>query len=411
MLLDIGPLKRHRDFRLLYAGQFVSAIGSFLTYVALPVQIYDLTKSSAIVGLLGTAQLIPVAITALWGGAVADRVDRRRLLLWCEALLILGSLALVLNSMLPKPSVTTLFLIAAFMSGMSGFHSPALESLTPQLVDRDELAAVSALSSLHRTVAAVGGPALAGICIATFGLPFAFGLDVATFVVSLCALAAIRSIPPAEHAPPVSFASIREGLSYAMSRQELIGSYVVDIIAVMCAMPMAVFPALAEHWGGPHAVGYLYSAMSVGALLITLFSGWTKHVSRRGAGIALAAIAWGMAIIALGYANSLVLAVTCLILAGAADMVSGLFRMTLWNETIPTHLRGRLAAIEQLSYMTGPLLGNARVGFMAERFGVARAITWGGIACVVGVTALLPLIPRFWLYRREEVTRAAHPIR
>jgi MFS family permease len=410
MLLDITPLRRHRDYRLLFVGQFVSAIGNFLTYVALPVQIYDLTKSSALVGMLGAAQLIPLAITALWGGAFADAADRRRLLLWCEGFLLFGSLLLMINSMLPQPSVTLLFAAAAFISAVSGFHSPALESLTPQLVERDDLPAVSALASLRGTVAAVAGPALAGICIATFGLQFAYGVDVATFAASLLSLAAIHSIPLAESAPPAGFKSIREGFVYAASRPELIGTYVVDIIALTCAMPMAVFPALAEQWGGAKAVGYLYSGMSVGALVLTLFSGWSKHVERRGAAVIIAATVWGVAITALGHATSLVVAVACLAIAGAADMVSGLFRMTIWNETIPTHLRGRMAAIEQLSYMTGPLLGNARVGFMAQRFGVAHAITWGGMACVVGVIACVPLLPAFWRYRRDEVADAPNQI-
>jgi MFS family permease len=402
VLLDLTPLRRHRDFRLVFAGQFVSALGSFLTYVALPVQIYDLTKSSAIVGLLGTVQLVPLAVTALWGGALADAMDRRRLLLRSEALLLCGSLALALNSLLPHPSVVLLFAVAAFMSAVNGFHTPALESLTQKLVPVDDLPAVSALTSLRGTTAMVAGPALAGVCIATLGLPFAFAVDAATFAVSLVALSRIRSMPPAESAPPAGFASIAQGLTYAASRPELIGTYVVDLVALTFAMPMAVFPALAARWGGATAVGYLYSAMSVGALVLTLFSGWTRKVHRRGAAVVIAAATWGAAITALGYAKSLPLAVACLALAGAADMVSGLFRMTIWNETIPPDLRGRMAGIEQLSYMSGPLLGNARAGFMAQRFGVARAIVWGGLMCVGGVCACVPILPAFWRYRRAE---------
>jgi MFS family permease len=402
MLLDLSPLRRHRDFRLVFIGQLVSALGTFLTYVALPVQIYGLTKSSAAVGLLGTAQFVPLAFTALWGGAVADAIDRRRLLLWCETLLLCGSLALCVNSLQPHPSVGLLFVVAALMSAVNGFHTPSLESLTPRLVARDDLPAVSALTSLRGTSAAIAGPALAGVSIAVLGLPFTFGMDVATYAISLIALSAIRSMPPADDAPPAGLASILGGLKYASSRPELIGTYVVDIVAMTFAMPMAVFPALASQWGGSYAVGYLYSALSVGGLCVTLFSGWTRHVQRRGAAVVLAATAWGMAIIALGFAKSLPLAVACLVLAGAADMVSGLFRMTLWNETIPSHLRGRMAGIEQLSYMTGPLLGNARAGLMAERFGLARSIVWGGLICVGGVLACVPLLPAFWRYRKED---------
>jgi MFS family permease len=402
MLLDISPLRRHRDFRLVFIGQLVSSFGSFITYVALPVQVYDLTKSSAVVGLIGTVQLVPLFATALWGGAVADALDRRKLLLRCEALMMLGSVALVLNSLAEEPSLTLLFVVAAFMSAVNGFHRPALEAITQKLVAFEELAAVSALSSLRGTSAAILGPAVAGVLIAAFGLPVAYGVEVATFAISIAALAGIRAMPPAERPPQVGIASVVEGLRYAASRPELVGTYAVDILAMTFAMPMAVFPALAEQLGGTATVGYLYSAMSVGALLVTVFSAWTRRVERRGAAVVIAAVLWGLAICALGYAPSIEAAVVCLALAGAADMVSGLFRMTIWNETIPPALRGRMAGIEQLSYMTGPLLGNARAGFMAERFGLARSIVWGGLICVGCVAACVPLLPRFWRYRRTQ---------
>jgi MFS family permease len=401
MLLDISPLRRHRDFRLLFAGQLVSAFGSFLTYVALPVQIYDLTKSSAIVGLIGAVQLVPLAFTALWGGAFADALDRRRLLLWCEVLLMIGSLALALNSLLPHPSITLLFVIAAFMSAVNGFHTPALQSLTPRLVEVDELPAVSALSSLRGNGAAIVGPALAGLCIQAFGMSFTFGIDALSYALSLMAISGIRAMPPADGAQPAGIGTIMEGLRYAASRPELIGTYVVDIVAMTFAMPLAIFPALATQLNTPYEVGYLYSAMSIGGLAITLFSGWTAGVQRRGAAVVIAAGLWGIAIVALGYATSLTAAIVCLAFAGAADMVSGLFRMTIWNETIPTELRGRMAGIEQLSYMSGPLLGNARAGFMAERFGLARSIIAGGIICVAGVAACVPALPAFWKYRAD----------
>jgi MFS family permease len=270
------------------------------------------------------------------------------------------------------------------------------------LVPREDLPAVSALTSLRSTVAAIAGPSLAGVCIAKLGLPYTFGADALTFAVSLVALWAIHAMPPSENAPSAGLSSILEGLNYARSRPELIGTYVVDIVAMTFAMPMAVFPALADQWGGASAAGYLYSAMSVGGIFVTLFSGWTKGVHRRGAAVVIAAALWGVSIIGLGYANSLPVALACLACAGAADMVSGLFRMTIWNETIPSELRGRMAGIEQLSYMSGPLLGYARAGFMAELFGLARSIILGGIVCAVCVLACVPLLPAFWHYRSEK---------
>ena len=406
MLLDISPLRRHRDFRLVFVGQLVSAFGSFFTYVALPVQIFELTHSSTVVGLLGTVQLVPLAFAALWGGAVADALDRRTLLLRCEGLMTCGSLVLVGNALLPQPSVALLFVVAAFMSAVNGFHRPALEAITQKLVTFGELRAVSALTSFRGATASIAGPALAGVCIAALGLPLTYVVEVATFAVSLAALAAIRSMPPAEHAQPAGLRTILEGLRYAAGRPELLGTYAVDVVAMTFAMPMAVFPALAEHFGGAYAVGYLYSAMSVGALLVTIFSAWTRRVERHGAAVLVAALFWGLAILALGYAGSLPVAFACLAAAGAADMVSGLFRMTIWNETIPPTLRGRMAGIEQLSYMTGPLLGNARAGFMAERFGLARSIIWGGLLCVGCVAACGPSLPAFWRYRRPSAISA-----
>ncbi|MEO7037221.1 MAG: MFS transporter [Polyangiaceae bacterium] len=399
MFIDVSPLRRHPDFRSLYAGQLVSSLGSMLTYVALPVQIYTITRSSSLVGLLGAVQLVPIAATALWGGAFADAVDRRRLLRSAELLLCSGSIALAINASLPHPSVVLLFVVAAIMSAVMGFHTPALESLTPRLVAANDLASVSALTSLRGTTAAIVGPSLAGVCIQAFGLPFTFALDAGTFALSLLALSRIPPMPPAEDAQPAGLATILEGLRYAASRPELIGTYVVDIVALSCAMPMALFPALGAQWGGTTSVGYLYSAMSVGAFAVSVFSGWTRTFRRRGAAVILAAATWGLAIVALGHAPSLLAAMACLVVAGAADMTSGLFRMTIWNESIPSSLRGRMAGIEQLSYMTGPLLGNTRAGLMAGRFGLARAITWGGLLCVGGVAACIPLLPAFWRYR------------
>jgi MFS family permease len=402
LLIDVSPLRRHRDFRLVFTGQLVSAFGSFLTIVALPVQIYELTKSSAMVGLLGTVQIVPLAATALWGGAYADSLDRRKLLMSAEVLLLLASIALFANSLRAHPSVALLFLIAAFASAVTGFHTPALQSLTPQLVEAEELPAVSALTSLRGTIAAIAGPALAGLCIAKLGMAATYAIDAATYAASLVAISFVRAMPPAADSEPAGLRSILEGVRYAASRPELIGTYLVDIVAMTMAMPMALFPALAAQWGGAGDAGYFFSAMSVGALVVTVFSAWTRNFERRGAAIVIAAAVWGLAIAALGHAPNRAAAIGCLVLAGAADMISGIFRMTIWNETIPAKLRGRMAGIEQLSYMSGPLLGNARAGLMAERFGLVRAITWGGLACVAGVLACVPTLPGFWKYRAPE---------
>src|SRR5262245_46646905 len=399
MILDISPLRRNRDYRLLYIGQLVSAFGSMITYVAVPEQIWELTHSSFTVGMLGAVQLVPLLLFALWGGAYADSMDRRKLLLISEALLALGSLSLAVNAVLSRPSVMLIFVVSGAMSAANGFHRPALDALTPRLVDRDDLKAVSALSSLRYSLSAIAGPALGGVLIASFGMVSTYAIDFVTYLVSLLALAAIRGMPPPEGRKP-GLRAIAEGLRYATSRPELIGTYVVDIVAMMFAMPMALFPSMAERWGGAQALGGLYSAMAVGFLASTVVSGWTKKVDRHGVAVIVGATVWGIAIVGLGFASGYFAALFCLALAGAGDNVSAIFRGTIWNETIPGDLRGRLAGVEMISYLSGPLLGNVRAGWVASLSSNELSIVSGGVICIIGILLCIPLLPKFWHYRR-----------
>jgi MFS family permease len=343
-------------------------------------------------------QLVPLLIAGLFGGALADAVDRRRMLVISEALMAVGSLGLLINAALPHPSAVALFALSALMSGVNGFHRPALDALTPRLVDPDDLPAVAALGSLRFNVGAIGGPACAGLIIANYGIPPIYIIDVVSFGASVACLIALRQMPAPTPGEASSLARIAEGLRFARSRPELIGTYVVDVVAMTFAMPMALFPSMGQRWGGASATGWLYSSMAIGSLLMTIFSGWTSRVRRQGAAVVWAAAAWGVAVVALGFVDTLPLAVGCLALAGAADMVSGLFRMTIWNQTIPDTLRGRLAGVEMISYMTGPLLGNARAGFVATSFGEQVSIVSGGALCVLGVLACVPLLPGFVRY-------------
>lgn len=401
MLINLRPLRKHRDFRFLYFGQAVSYLGSMMSYVAIPYQVYQLTGSSFSVGLLGTVQLIPLLLAALWGGALADAMDRRKLLLRSELLMTLGAGALAVNAWLPQPSLWLIFVVTGALSAINGFHRPALDSLTPRLVDREDLPAIAALGSLRFSVGSIVGPAIGGILIAGAGLGITYVLDTLSFAVSLWAIWKIRAIPVATDAAPPSLKAIWEGIDYARKRPELVGTYLVDIVAMTFAMPMALFPALAEGWGGAQAAGWLYSAMSIGSLVLTILSGWTSKVRRHGAAVILAAALWGVAIIGLGFAPNLATAVLCLAVAGAADMVSGIFRGTIWNETIPTELRGRLAGVEMISYMSGPLLGNARAGWVASVSSNSLSILSGGVLCVAGVLLCIPLLPGFWRYRAD----------
>jgi len=399
MILDISPLRKYRDYRLLYTGQLVSLFGSMVTTVAVPVQVYNLTHSSFMVGLLGTVQLAPLLIFALLGGAYADSMDRRRLLVVSEILLALGSAALMINALVSHPSVILIFIVSAAMSALNGFHRPALDALTPRLVERQDLRAVAALSSLRFSISSIVGPALGGLLIWKLGMASTYAIDVVSFVISLVALASIRSMPEKEKVK-ASLGSIVEGMRYAISRPELIGTYVVDMMAMTFAMPMALFPAMAEGWGGPVAVGWLYAAMPIGALLATLLSGWTSKIDRHGVYVVIGAAIWGVAIIGLGFSHSLIAALIFLAIAGAGDNISVIFRSAIWNETIPTEFRGRLAGVEMISYLSGPMLGNTRAGWVASISSNGYSIVSGGFICLAGVLICIPLLPAFWKYRR-----------
>jgi MFS family permease len=406
--IDIGPLKRHRDYRLLFAGQALSFFGAMVTYVALPFQLYHLTGSSLAVGLLSLAELVPLLVTAFIGGALADAVDRRRMLQLAELSLGLATTVLFLNSLLDEPKTWVLFAVAPLMAALDGFQRPALDSMVPRLVSRDELVAASALDSFRGTVGMIAGPAVGGILIATIGLPATYGLDVATCAASVFALALMRAVPPPPDADRPSLGSIVEGMKYAWSRQELLGSYGVDIVAMFFGMPIALFPAIATQYGGAEVLGLLYAAPSVGALLASLTSGWASRVHRHGLAIIWAAASWGIAIAVFGLVSNLWLALGFLGLAGAADMISGVFRGTLWNQTIPDRLRGRLAGIEQVSYSSGPLLGNLEAGVVASLASVRASVVSGGVLCVLGVGLFALALPAFRRYdARVPLTQSA----
>jgi MFS family permease len=404
---DLRPLRRHRDYRLLTVGQSVSFFGSMVTYVAVPYQVYELTDSSLAVGLVGVVQMVAILALAFLGGALADAADRRRLVQRSEAGELVCCLALLGNSALADPQVWVVFLLAGVMAGLNAIQRPALQGLVPRIVDRDELTAAGAIDALTRTVGMIAGPAFAGLLLAGPGLEIAYAVDAATFAVSLVALMLMRASPPPPDAEPPSFRRVLEGLRYARSRPELIGTYLIDMAAMFFGMPMALFPALAERFGGSTALGALYAAPSVGAFLATVTSGWTGRVHRHGRAISVAAALWGLAIVGFGLAPWLWLALLALAAAGAADMVSGIFRMSMWNRTIPDHLRGRLASIEMLSYTSGPLLGNAEAGAAASLVGLRGAVVSGGVLCVVAVAGTAAALPVFWAYdaRRDQTPR------
>jgi MFS family permease len=399
-LINLSVLRRNRNYRFLFIGQFISLFGTMITTVALPYQIYHLTQSTLMVGLLSLVQLLPLLVTALIGGALADRHHRRTLLLISEGLLAIGCLLLALNAYQPHPQVYVLFIVAFFMSGITGLHRPALDSINQQIVDKKDFPMVSALTTFNFSVGMIAGPAVGGIIIGHFGIGVTYLVDFATFLISLLNLLCIRNIPKPDTIPTESaLSSVKEGFFYALSRQELMGSYVVDFFAMVFGMPMALFPAIAEHRGGVQTLGMLYSAPAVGALLISLCGGLVEKIKRHGAAIAVSAIFWGVAMIGFGLSENLYLGLFFLMLAGLFDALSGMFRQILWNETIPNNYRGRLSGIEMISYLSGPKLGDTEAGLVAAAFGITASVVSGGILCVVSVGICCFVLPKFWRYR------------
>ena len=401
--LDLTPL-RHRDFRLLFWGQMVSFLGSQVTMVAIPFQVYELTRSPLLVGLLGIVELVPMLGLSLVGGAFADAHDRRKMVLGTEIAFTVLSSLLLLNALQPEPSLLAIYVLAALHAGLVALQRPSMDALLPRLVERHELTAAGALSMLRGSLGMLLGPAIGGVLISAVGLPLTYGVDVISFVGSLVALALMKAVPPAADAARPSLRGVLDGLNFARSRPELMGTYIIDLVAMFFGMPSALFPAIADAMGGPSVLGLLYSAPALGAFIATGTSGWATHVRRHGLAVVIAATAWGVAIALFAFATTPAMAVVLLAAAGGADAISAIFRSTIWNQTVPDALRGRLASIEMVSYMSGPLLGNAESGIVASAFSVPVSVFSGGVLCVLGCALCALLLPGFRMYE----SRAQH---
>jgi MFS family permease len=397
MLLDLTPLRVSRDYRLLFFGQLISFFGSMMTFIVVPWQMYQLTGSSAMVGFIYLVEFVPMVILAFIGGALADYFDRRTLLRLTELGQGLASVVLLINSLLPQPTIWVLFVCVAMHAGLAAIQRPAFESLIQSIIPPEIMTAVMALNSIRYSVAAIISPALAGVIAVTLGPSIAYALDLVTFAGTIYAVYAISAAPSPSGAERPSWSGIKRAWKYAFSRQELVGTYFIDIAAMFFAMPQALYPALAVHFGEKY-VGFFPAALAAGALLASVTSGWTRSIHRHGAMVIAAAILWGVAIIFFGLADNIVLALVFLAAAGFFDMISGIFRGTIWNQTIPNYMRGRLASIEMMSSLTGPMLGSAKMGIVAESFGLTAALVSGGVLCVFAVAGSALLLPKFFTY-------------
>ena len=407
LLPDLAPWRASRDFRRLWVSGTISNFGSFLTFVALPVQIKELTDSAAAVGAIGAVELVPLIVFGLYGGALADALDKRKLILWTEAGQGVLSALLLLNALLPSPAVWPLYVVAALSSALVSVQRPALDSLWPRIVAHEHLPAAASLNSLRWTVGGVAGPALAGVVVAYAGLGWAYGADLLTFVVSAVLVVRIAAAPAAREAAKPSLAAIVEGARYAWSRKELLGTYAVDLAAMFLAMPLAVLPFLADELNAEWSLGLMYASVPLGAMLVGLTGGWTSRVHRHGRLVVLSAALWGVAIAGAGVVGNVWLVLLFLTVAGGCDMVSGIFRGAMWNQTIPDELRGRLAGIELLSYSVGPTLGQVRSGGFAAWWGVRASVWSGGLLCVGAVGLLALCLPGLMRYDERTNEHAA----
>jgi len=398
LAIDLTPLKKYRDFRNLWTAGLISYLGSMITYVALPFQLKEITHSYVAVGLLGVIEIVPLIIFGLYGGVLADSVDRKKMVWATEAGALLLVLFLLSNSWFWDPKVIIIYIVAGLFAVVDGLQRPSMDAMLPRLVGHEDLPAANALMSLRWQFGVIVGPTIGGIIFSTLSISAGYAIDIATYVISLIFLARVRSIPPSLEAEKPSLAALFDGVRYAFSRQDLMGTYLIDLAAMFFAMPNALFPFWADEIAAPWALGLFYAAGTVGSVIVTLTSGWTRTYRFHGRAVILAAIGWGLAVAASGLTHSLVLILIFLTIAGASDMVSALFRGNIWNQTIPDELRGRLAGIELLSYSVGPLAGQLRAASMAAATTLSISVTSGGLMCVLVVAILAIFLPKFRKY-------------
>ncbi|MDQ3641172.1 MAG: MFS transporter [Actinomycetota bacterium] len=407
LLADLTPLRVSRDFRLLFAGSGVSYLGRQLTVVAIPFQVFTMTRSSLAVGMVGLVTVVPLVTLSLAGGAIADAVDRRKLLLVTQILSAATSAGLALNAGSSAPRLWPIYVLAALSAGLAGVDLPARSATIPRLVGRELYPSAAALGQIQFQIGQVAGPALAGVIISQVSLAAAYWIDVASFAAAVAGIALIAPQPPEGGGTRASLASIGEGLRYLKGRRLLVSTFLIDINAMVFGMPRALFPALGTGFfgGGALTVGLLYAAPGAGALIGALLTGWVGRVRRQGRAVIVSVLVWGGAIAAFGLVPWLPLGLAMLALAGAADVVSAVFRNTILQMSVPDGMRGRLSSVHIAVVTGGPQLGDAEAGAVAAIASPRFSVVSGGLACILGVLVLLRLVPELARYDAEAETR------
>jgi MFS family permease len=400
--VDITPLRRSRDFRLLWFAELVSQIGSQIAVVALFVQVDRLTGSAAAVGLIGLTQLIPSIFASFAIGPLIDRMDRRVIMRWAQLGLAATSSLLLIGALNGDPPLALLYVAAALNASLSSIVLSTRAAITPNVVPAELLPASSALNQAMWSTAGIVGFALGGVIVGGIGLSWAYGIDLATYVAAFgLTLLLSAQRPKGEPGPERGMAAALAGMHFLKGKRVLQSTFTVDIVAMVFGMPRALFPILArEHFDrGPTAVGFLFAAVAVGALIGAVASGWIGRIQRHGLAILLAVTVWGAAITMFGLVDNFVVALVCLAIGGGADVISAVFRNTIQQLTVPDELRGRMSAFNILVVSGGPRLGDLEAGLVAAATSPVFSVVSGGLLCLAGVGVIAARVPRFARWR------------
>jgi MFS family permease len=390
LLTDVTPLRVSADYRRLWFGLSVGQLGQQMTAVAVAIQVFALTRSSFAVGVVGICALVPLVAFGLYGGAVADAVDRRKLGLLASTGLWLLSIVLAVQALLEVGSVALLYVVVALQAACFAVNNPARSAIIPRLLPAELLASANALSTASFNLGYTVGPLLGGVIYGAFGPAAAYGIDCVTFTAALYALWRLPPVPPQGEVRRAGLASVLEGLRYLRTRPNVLMTFLVDLCAMVLAQPRALFPAIAGSFygGGTATVGLLSAAPAIGALTAVSVSGWIGRVRRQGRAVVIAVVVYGAAVAALGLTRLLWVGVLVLAVSGAADMVSSVYRNTILQVATPDEMRGRLQGVFIVVVAGGPRLGDFTAGSLATLTSETAAIVAGGSACIAGVTLL-----------------------
>jgi len=396
--VDLTPLRVSREYRRLYVAGFITALGSQATYVTIPYQLKQLTHSPFDVGALGLFELVPLVAFGLYGGVLADRMNRRSLIITMEVLLMVATSVVLVNALLPHPQVWILYADGVVAAAVSSLQRPSIEALNQLFVPHDLQRSASVLANIRYTTASIIGPALGGLVAVGAGPGFVYGANLVTFALSLYLLSGLAAQLAPVSSDDNDRAALRAGVSFLRSRPDIVGTYVIDLLAMTFAFPVAMLPFVATRFHSAYALSLLYCGLPAGALVFTLASGWTKRVHHYGRAVVFSAALWGLGIAVFGFTSPLWLVVVGLAIAGGADSLSGIFRATMWNESIPPDIRGRMAGLEMISYSLGPTAGQFRAGVMAAWTSLRFSLTFGGLACSGSVGVVAAALPSLWRF-------------